>query len=237
MARHWSINPAVRATAAGLLMLAASTTASGAESRLDAPGSGNEPTSDVAPAPAPEPSDRCAARAAAWTQAATAGSSELRGAAVGDMAGLAIAEPRRRPPDLEIATANGGDVCLSDFRGRVVLVNFWASWCAPCLRELPSLERLRLALADEAFVVLAINIEDDAPDALLALLAARGVAWGGLVFYQDPRNRLRPALGLEAMPATLLIDRSGYEAARLEGAAEWDAPEAQLLIRRLLDTD
>ncbi len=135
----------------------------------------------------------------------------------------------RPGPDTEWRTGDGGKVSLADFSGKVVMVNFWATWCAPCIRELPSINRLQATLGGEDFTVVAINI-DTGGKAVAAPFAKR-LEIDDLDLYLDPRGSASRAMGVNVMPTTVVYDRQGQEVGRLEGGAEWDSPEALALLR------
>lgn len=123
-------------------------------------------------------------------------------------------------------------VAASDFKGKVVLLNFWATWCPPCLEEMPSLDRLQAELGGEDFEVVAVNLDLRGKDRPLGWMADNDVTH--LAFYHDRSQKSPAAVGAGGMPTTLLIDRSGREVGRLEGAAEWDSEEAKEIIRLLI---
>ena len=140
---------------------------------------------------------------------------------------------RTEPPaalgDVRFTDAKGKAVTLADKRGRVVLMNFWATWCSPCVREMPSLDRLQAQFDKSVFEVVLIS-EDRDPAVIEPFLKRLGLA--NMAAYHDPRSRLSRQLAVRGLPTTLLIDRSGYEVGRVVGSAEWDSPEALELIRR-----
>ncbi|MEQ8246231.1 MAG: TlpA disulfide reductase family protein [Alphaproteobacteria bacterium] len=139
----------------------------------------------------------------------------------------------RPTPQTEWRDATGGKVSLADFNGKVVMVNFWATWCAPCVRELPSIDRLQAELGGDDFTVVAINI-DTGGEAIAAPFAKR-LALDNLALYLDPRGAASRAMGVNVMPTTVVFDRRGKEVGRLEGGAEWDSPEALALLRWFID--
>ena len=139
----------------------------------------------------------------------------------------------RLGPDVEWTNSNGDARRLGDFSGKVVMVNFWASWCRPCLRELPSIDRLQAAMAGDDFTVVAINI--DQGGLRVAEPFARQLNLSSLSLYLDPRSIVSRAMGVQGMPTTVLYDRKGRELGRLEGIAEWDTPEAQALLQYYID--
>ncbi len=139
----------------------------------------------------------------------------------------------RAGPESAWFDRNGGEISLEDFRGRVVLVNFWASWCELCLRELPSMSRLQVEMAGSDFTVIAINIDREGLPAAAPYSERLGL--DALEIYLDPRSRVAREVGVNQMPTTVLYDRDGNEIGRLEGSAEWDEPEAKALLRFFID--
>ena len=129
-------------------------------------------------------------------------------------------------------TAEGKPVTLADFRGRVVLVNFWATWCGPCVAEMSSLDRLQGKLGGRGFTVLAVS-EDRNAALIPPFMARHGLTRLGR--YHDPAGALSRAFGVRGLPTSVLIDRAGRALGRIEGPAEWDSPEALALMRYFID--
>ena len=127
---------------------------------------------------------------------------------------------------------SGALVTLAAFRGRVVLLNFWATWCAPCIREMPALDRLQADLGDRGLAVLAVS--QDRGGAKVVRPFLEKLELDNLEIYLDPDGELGRDTGLRGLPTTLLIDRRGWLVGGLLGPAEWDSPEAALLIRYYL---
>ena len=121
---------------------------------------------------------------------------------------------------------------LSEWRGKVVLVNLWATWCAPCKREMPSLDRLQAKLGGAHFAVLPISLDRTGPEKPRQFLAANGLK--NLDLFLDSGNTLMQAMRAPGLPLSVLLDRQGREIARLAGPAEWDGAEAETMIRALL---
>lgn len=138
------------------------------------------------------------------------------------------------PPQEPFLTAAGTPVTLGDFKGKAVLVNFWATWCAPCIKELPSLARLAKARGGADFVVLAISTEKGADKKAAAFMAENGIE---LEPYADPKQKLFRAFRLQGLPTTLLIGPDGREIARREGEAEWDSDKVWSQIEAALKAD
>ncbi len=127
---------------------------------------------------------------------------------------------------------DGGRVRLADFKGGVVLVNFWATWCAPCVHEMPALDRLQSILAGEGLTVLAVSIDRGGRDVVVPFAKKLGLKNLGL--YLDPKSALARGFGIAGLPSTFLIDAQGRVVRVLSGAAEWDSHEAVNLIRHYL---
>jgi thiol-disulfide isomerase/thioredoxin len=119
-------------------------------------------------------------------------------------------------------------VSLADFRGKVVLLNIWATWCVPCREEMPALDKLETKLGGKEFAVVAVNIDKGGPEKAASFLKETGAT--NLALYTDPSGKLFSVLKAVGMPTTLLIDREGREIARLVGPADWASPEAVAVI-------
>ncbi len=134
--------------------------------------------------------------------------------------------------EISFVDAAGTPRTLKDFRGRVVLLNLWATWCAPCREEMPALDRLERELGSDKFQVVALALDRGGLDAAKKFLAEAKVE--KLKLYSDPTTRAGPALRTVGMPTTILIDADGREVGRLPGPAAWDSPEAKRLIEAQL---
>ena len=141
---------------------------------------------------------------------------------------------RRSLPPLRFLDGDGKATDLGAWRGKVVLLNIWATWCGPCVKEMPALDRLQASLAAEGLHVLALSIDKGtaALPAVKTFYASHGIR--NLRLYNDPEGAAGFELGVPGVPATFLLDREGREIGRLVGAAEWDGAEAVALIRRHL---
>jgi thiol-disulfide isomerase/thioredoxin len=133
-----------------------------------------------------------------------------------------VLDPPRPAPDLTFSARDGSPARLADFRGRAVLVNLWATWCAPCIREMPSLDRLQAKLGDRLTIIALSEDRGGAHvvDPFLAKLQLRHLA-----IYLDTGAAAQGAFELRGLPTSVLVDAEGRIRARLEGAAPWDAPE------------
>jgi len=162
--------------------------------------------------------------------ATTAGDGEgLKPYATGALAALLVRPERKPAPDVGFQDGQGKPLKLSDWKGRVVLINLWATWCAPCRKEMPALNALQKQMGSRDFEVLAISVDLKGADASAAFLKETGA--DTLALYIDPEIKLINALQAPGLPVTILIDRQGREAARLVGPAEWASPEAFALIK------
>lgn len=192
------------------------------------PGNVQAPAS--ATAPAPERSASAADPACAGTVERVRTFAPL---AKGELAALALAsEPRRLPP-LAFTDSAGKPVTLADFKGRVVLLNLWATWCVPCRKEMPALDQLQARLGGPDFEVVAINLDTRDPDKPRAFLSEIGVS--SLAYFADPATKTFQALRSVGrgfgLPTTILIDRDGCEMAYLAGPAEWGGADAEALVK------
>lgn len=129
--------------------------------------------------------------------------------------------------------AEGQEMGLDAFRGKVVLLNLWATWCPPCVHEMPALDALQGALGGEDFEVVALSVDAGDREKPRAFYAEVGLE--NLALYQDPRARAHVTLGAFGLPTTLLLDREGRMAGRLVGPAEWDSEDARALIRAAME--
>jgi peroxiredoxin len=135
-----------------------------------------------------------------------------------------------RAPDFELPGEDGRRYRLSEFRGKVVVLNFWATWCPPCRYEMPSMERARQKVAGEKIVILAVNVGED-EDTVFGFLARYPVQFPLLLDRRAEVIKLYPVVGL---PTTYVIDPSGLVTHRAVGSREWDDPELLDQLRALV---
>lgn len=129
----------------------------------------------------------------------------------------------RTLPDLRFVDGTGASRSLADFRGRVVLLNLWATWCVPCREEMPALDRLQAALGGQGFEVVALAIDQGGIAAVTRFYTE--LKLGALRIYLDQNGDALNKLGGLGIPLTILVDRDGRELWRVVGPREWDAPE------------
>jgi thiol-disulfide isomerase/thioredoxin len=152
-------------------------------------------------------------------------------AALGEFTPL---DPPRPAPQLAFAERGGEARQLADFRGHWVLVNLWATWCAPCVREMPSLDRLQAQLGGRLHV-LAISEDRKGAEVVEPFLGKLDLK--EMTIYLDPAANAQRAFKIRGLPTSLLIDPSGMMRGQLEGAADWDSPAMLALIERYLTDD
>ncbi len=138
-------------------------------------------------------------------------------------------------PDFTFEDADGATKSLADFKGKVVLLNIWATWCVPCREEMPQLNALEAELGGEDFQVVAINIDRGGPDKAVKFLDETKAT--DLALYTDPTGKLFSTLKAVGMPTTLLISRDGKEMGRLAGPADWASPDAKRLIQAAISAN
>jgi thiol-disulfide isomerase/thioredoxin len=135
-------------------------------------------------------------------------------------------------PDIAFVDGAGAPRSLKDFRGKTVLLNLWATWCAPCREEMPSLDRLQKEAGSDAFEVVALAVDRGGIEQARKFLDSVKVE--NLKVYADPTTRAGPTLRTVGMPTTILIDKEGRELGRLPGPAAWDSAEAKRLVEAAL---
>jgi thiol-disulfide isomerase/thioredoxin len=136
---------------------------------------------------------------------------------------FAIHETPQEVPELRFADGAGRERTLADFRGRTILLNIWATWCPPCLKEMPALDNLQAELGGSGFEVVALSIDRAGPEVVRQFYERVGVK--NLTLYIDETGRAVNNMRAFGLPASVLIDAEGRELGRLIGPAEWDAPE------------
>jgi thiol-disulfide isomerase/thioredoxin len=132
-------------------------------------------------------------------------------------------------PEFRFQDRNLKSLGLGDFRDRLVLVNFWATWCGPCIHEMPTLVRLHQKLGGRDFQIVALSEDRGGWAVITPFVTKNNLAT--LPVYHDPGGKAARALGVKGLPTTILFDGSGRELGRLAGVAEWDSDEVVALIR------
>ena len=131
-----------------------------------------------------------------------------------------------------VATPDGGSVALGDLRGKVVLLNFWATWCEPCLEEMPALERVGRTYRERGLVVLGLSVDREGPSVVVPFLKRHALTFTvGL----DPKQAVARLYRVWALPSTIIVGRKGAALFSVQGAREWDGPLGHDLLDALLE--
>jgi thiol-disulfide isomerase/thioredoxin len=150
----------------------------------------------------------------------------------GQMAQLRFHEAPRPASALPFVLAEGGESSLAAYGGKVVVLNFWATWCAPCLKEMPGLDRLNMALGGEDFAVVTLATGRNSPMGIAKFFD--DVALQTLTQYRDIKQGIAREMEIPGLPTTVILDRQGREIARMTGEAEWDTPSAKAIVSALI---
>jgi len=137
--------------------------------------------------------------------------------------------PPVQPAAFEFRDGEGSVLDLTRFRGKVVLLNIWATWCPPCLREMPALDRLQARLGTDDVVVVPLSIDHDGRAVVSRFYARLGVRHLGI--YVDPVQASGKGFPVDVLPATFILDRQGRMVSYLRSFVDWDAPEAAVMLR------
>ncbi len=148
-------------------------------------------------------------------------------------AALSLVKPTPAQPakDFQITTANNRPLSLAEFRGKVVFLNFWATWCKPCEEEMPGMERLYSMYKGKGLVVLAVSADAEGAPVVNPFVKKHNLTFPvGL----DPKMTVAGLYGVWALPSTFIIDRQGNRAFFANGPREWGGPAAQVFFESLL---
>ncbi|MEO8650875.1 MAG: TlpA disulfide reductase family protein [Hyphomicrobiaceae bacterium] len=201
---------------------------------------GDEPASSVTAAPRPAsvetatdtPQPAVLAQATAPSAAPLPAGPGHNPLSVGQMAAF-VFKPKPEPlPKITFVDATGKERTLEDWKGKVVLLNLWATWCLPCRKEMPGLDRLQGELGSDKFEVVAVSVDRTGTTGAKKFLDQIKVE--KLAVLADPTARMATTLRAIGMPASLLLDTEGREIGRMVGPAEWDTAEAKALIKAAL---
>lgn len=146
---------------------------------------------------------------------------------------LGFHDASRAVPKVTFQDAQGRTLSLSDFKGRLVVLDFWATWCGPCRVEFPALNRLQAKLGDKGLVVVPVSVDRKGMPAVDHFYDE--VKPDHLGRYLDDSHTMPEAFGVRALPTTVIIDRQGGEVARVEGTADWDSPALQAELLRYME--
>lgn len=149
----------------------------------------------------------------------------------GDMRKLVVHEAPAAAPDVAFAGPDGAEITLAASNGTLRLVNFWATWCAPCREEMPSLQAVEQALEPQGVKVVLVATGRNDPAAIERFFAEAGI--DRLETGLDPKGLLARAAGVPGLPVTLVLNREGDEIARLTGGADWNGESARAILSSL----
>jgi thiol-disulfide isomerase/thioredoxin len=140
--------------------------------------------------------------------------------------------PPQPPAAANFLTAEGEKHSVADFAGKGLLINLWATWCIPCVAEMPALQAAAKALAEDGILVLPLSSDRGGAAIVKKFYDAHDIT--ALPIWLDPKGEAARAWAARGLPTTLVIDRAGNERARLEGGADWSSPEMLAAIRKLV---
>ena len=141
-------------------------------------------------------------------------------------------DPPRAPADVAFNDAEGAPHHLQEFAGKGLVVNLWATWCTPCVAEMPALQDFAKAAAPAGIVVLPLSSDRGGAEVVRAFFADHGIS--ALPVWLDPKGAAAEAWGARGLPTTLIVDRQGREAGYLEGAIDWAAEDTMTGVKRLV---
>ncbi len=148
---------------------------------------------------------------------------------VGEVKNFVLANSKQQLQDFSFVDGDGKTRTLSEFRGKTVLLNFWATWCAPCRKEMPGIDRLQAAMGSDDFTVLALSQDLQGIEKVKKFLKALKIEH--LEAFNDKTTKSGRSAGVFGLPATLILKKNGDVFGRLIGPAEWDSEEAVTLIK------
>ncbi len=151
----------------------------------------------------------------------------------GEMSALNWHSEPRELSDVTFQSRDGAETTFADHEGKVLVVNFWATWCAPCREEMPSLAALQDEMASDDFEVITIATGRNPPAAVDRFFEEIGV--DSLPIYMDNSMKVARSMAVLGLPVTIVVDKDGNEVARLTGGADWNSAEAKALIQAMID--
>ncbi len=141
--------------------------------------------------------------------------------------------PQAVPAEMPLTDLEGAERRLSDFSGQIVLVNFWATWCAPCRKEMPMLDALQADFGDDRFDVVTVAVGRNPVPAIRRFFSETGVTH--VHALRDPKQALARKMAVLGLPITVILNRDGQEIARLQGDADWNGESARAIVAALKD--
>jgi peroxiredoxin len=148
--------------------------------------------------------------------------------------GVQLIRDKRKVPDFSLECLKGEKVQLRNLKGKVIFLNFWATWCGPCKEEMPSMETLHQQLKDRDFVFLTISVDYDGAKTVKKFMEKHRYSFPVLL---DPTSKTLQPFEISRIPATIFIDRNGRMIGRVIGPRDWCSPEVLALLDRMLNSD
>jgi len=142
------------------------------------------------------------------------------------------AKPLPGPLSTVMQDAKGVDATLAALKGKVLVVNFWATWCAPCIKEMPTLDALQAKLGPSGLQVLAVSQDREGLKVAQPFVEKNG--WKNIALYVEPKARFAKDAALRGLPTTIILDQTGQEVGRLEGTIDWTAPKVVDALSKLI---
>jgi thiol-disulfide isomerase/thioredoxin len=164
--------------------------------------------------------------------AALADTAALEALREGSMKKLVFHAEPQPASDAAFVDADGSELSLDAFEGKYIVLNFWATWCAPCRKEMPSLANLQAELGGDSFEVVTLATGRNAPAGIRRFFEENGVE--GLPQFRDPQQAVAREMAVLGLPITVILNPEGEEIARLRGDAEWDSESAKAIISALI---
>ncbi len=158
-----------------------------------------------------------------------------QGLNAGTMKRFIVADKLMAAPQSVFLDERGNEVTFSDFKGKVILVNLWATWCAPCIKEMPDLNDLQKAMEGTNFQIILISENQDGIESSIKFLKDNNISH--LKTYIDPKRKIARTLKANALPTSVLFDQNGNEVGRLVGPALWNSEDAMNMINYFLRAD
>ena len=160
---------------------------------------------------------------------------DLEALRVGDMRKLVFHSEAIAGTDVAFLSEDGTEMTLADFNGKYITLNFWATWCAPCRKEMPELSALQTDLGSDTFQVVTVATGRNPLPAMKKFFDEIGI--DNLPLHTDARQSFARSMGVLGLPVTLIMDPSGNEIARLQGEADWSSDSAVAIITTLIASD
>ena len=153
----------------------------------------------------------------------------------GDMRKLRFLDSPVDVPATPFATIGGAPATMDDYKGKVVVLNFWATWCAPCRKEMPHLSQLQSDMGGNDFQVVTIAADRSDPAKITGFFSSIGV--DNLPLHHDPRMTFARDMGAFGLPVTIVVDSKGQEIARMTGDANWASANAKAILAAIIEED